>query len=268
MSGNRVKKTLVRTTLVVGLAAGLAATLQGCVLALAGAAGGGALIATDRRTVGTQTVDREIQIKASTQIAQQLPDDAHVNVTVFNQRVLLTGEVPNDQEKQQAETIVRGIDNVNRIVNELAVQPKSTLSSRANDSYLEGRVKTALIAEKGISANDFKVVCERGNIYLMGLVTTDEGDTGGNVASTVPGVMQVVKVFQYIQPQEAKALEAGGAAASSAGAASAPAASAEPAPTVGAVQSATISSQPLDQQAPAPVTNSNAVHSGNPKAMQ
>ena len=268
MSGNRVKKTLVRTTLVVGLAAGLAATLQGCVLALAGAAGGGALIATDRRTVGAQTEDREIQVKAATQIAQSLPDDAHVNVTVFNQRVLLTGEVPSEQNKQQAETIVRGIDNVKRIVNELAVQPKSTLSSRANDSYLEGRVKTALIAEKGISANDFKVVCERGNVYLMGLVTTDEGDTGGDAASRVPGVMQVVKVFQYIKPQEAQALEASASAGASApGAAQAPAADSSE-PTVGAVQSATVSSQPLGQQPPAPVTNSNAVHSGNPKAMQ
>jgi len=189
-----------------------------------------------------------------------------VNVTVFNRRVLLTGEVPSEQDKQQAETIVRGINNVNRIVNELAVQPKSTLSSRANDSYLEGRVKTALIAEKGISANDFKVVCERGNVYLMGLVTTDEGDTGGDVASRVPGVTQVVKVFQYIKPQEAQALEASASAAASApGAAQAPASNE---PTVGAVQSATISSQPLDQQAPAPVTNSNAVHSGNPKALQ
>ncbi|WP_207002059.1 BON domain-containing protein [Trinickia mobilis] len=266
MSGNRVKKTLVRTTLVVGLTAGLAATLQGCVLALAGAAGGGALIATDRRTVGAQTEDREIQVKALSQISSSLPDEAHVNVTVFNRRVLLTGEVPSEQDKQQAETIVRGINNVNRIINELAVQPKSSFSSRANDSYLEGRVKTALIAEKGISANDFKVVSERGNVYLMGLVTTAEGDTGGDAASRVPGVLQVVKVFQYVQPQEAQALEASAAAAASAPGAAQAAASSEP--TVGAVQSATISSQPLDQQPPAPVTNSNAVHSGNPKAMQ
>ncbi|TKC89317.1 BON domain-containing protein [Trinickia terrae] len=267
MSGNRVKKTLVRTTLVVGLTAGLAATLQGCVLALAGAAGGGALIATDRRTLGAQTEDREIQVKASTQIANDLPDAAHVNVTVFNRRVLLTGEVPSEQYKQQVEQIVRNLNNVNLIVNELAIQPKSDFSSRANDSYLEGRVKTALIAEKGISANDFKVVCERGNVYLMGLVTSDEGNAGGAAASTVPGVMKVVKVFQYIQPQEARALEASAAAAASApGAASVPAATSNE-PTVGAVQSAPVTSQPLGKQSPAPVTSSSGVP-GNSKAVQ
>jgi osmotically-inducible protein OsmY len=261
MSANRVKKTLVRATLVATLTVGLATALQGCVLALAGAAGGGALIATDRRTLGAQTEDREIQVKVVAQVSRSLPDDAHVNVTVFNRRVLLTGEVPSEQNKQQAETIAHGINNVNQIINELAVQPKSTLSSRTNDSYLEGRVKTVLIAEKGISANDFKVVCERGNVYLMGLVTAAEGDIGGDVASRVPGVMQVVKVFQYIRPQEAQALEASAAAVASAPSAAQP-------PTVNAIQSAPISVQPLDQQPPAPVTDSNAVHSGNPKATQ
>src|SRR5258708_8546377 len=96
MSVFRVKKTLVRTVLVVGFAAGLSATLQGCFLAVAGAAGGGALVATDRRTLGAQTEDREMQVKALAQISQNLPDNAHVNVTVFNRRVLLTGEVAGE----------------------------------------------------------------------------------------------------------------------------------------------------------------------------
>ncbi|RAS27938.1 BON domain-containing protein [Paraburkholderia bryophila] len=262
MSVFRVKKTLVRTVLVVGFAAGLSATLQGCFLAVAGAASGGALVATDRRTLGAQTEDRELQVKALSQISQNLPDNAHVNVAVFNRRVLLTGEVAGDVSKQRAETIVRGLNNVNTIVNELAIMPASSFSSRTNDTYLETRVKTALIAEKNISANNFKVVAERGSVYLMGLVTMDEGNRGADVASRVPGVVQVVKLFQYIQPQEAAA------AAAAAATAPAPAAS-QPdanAPTVGAIPDSSVSSRPLDQQAPAPVTNSNAVHPGNPKA--
>ena len=265
MSGNRIKNTLARTTLVVGLAAGLAATLQGCVLAVAGAAGGGALVATDRRTLGAQTEDREIQVKALSQINDNVPDASHVNVAVFNRRVLITGEVPSDTYKQKAEAVVRNINNVNAIVNELAVAPASSFSSRTNDTYLEGRVKSALIAEKGISANYFKVVSERSDIYLMGLVTVDEGNRGADVASRVPGVAQVVKVFQYIQPQEAAAANA--AAASSA---SAPGASQPPSDeaTTGAVPDSSVSSRPLETQPPAPVTNSNSVHPGNPKASQ
>ena len=148
MSAYRVKSTLVRTTLVVGLVAGLAATLQGCVLAVGAAAGGGALVATDRRTLGAQTEDREIQVKAISQLNDGLAAGSHVNVTVFNRRVLLTGEVPDDAAKQKAETIVRGINNVHAIVNELTVGQPIDFSSRTNDTYLEGRVKTALIAEQ------------------------------------------------------------------------------------------------------------------------
>ena len=261
MSVFRIKKTLVRTVLVVGFAAGLSATLQGCFLAVAGAAGGGALMATDRRTLGAQTEDRELQVKALSQISQNLPDSAHVNVAVFNRRVLLTGEVAGEASKQRAESIVRGLNNVNTIVNELAIMPASSFSSRTNDTYLETRVKTALIAEKNISANNFKVVCENGSVYLMGLVTRDEGARGADVASRVPGVTQVVKVFQYILPQDATA-------------ATAPAASAPVAPpptpdaTVGAVPDSSVSSRPLDQQAPAPVTNSSPVHPGNPAVSQ
>jgi len=263
MSVFRIKTTLVRTTLVVGLAAGLSATLQGCFLLVAGAAGGGALVATDRRTLGAQTEDREIQVKSIAQINQDLPDTAHVNVTVFNRRVLPTGEVPDDASKQKAEQIVRSLNNVTSIVNELATQPAADISSRTNDSYLETRVKTALIAEKNISANNFKVVCENGSVYLMGLVTRDEGARGADVASRVPGVTQVVKVFQYILPQDATA--------ATAAAASAPAAPPPPPTTdatVGAVPDASVSSRPLDQQAPAPVTNSTQVHPGNPQVSQ
>ena len=263
MSVFRIKTTLVRTTLVVGLAAGLSATLQGCFLLVAGAAGGGALVATDRRTVGAQTEDREIQVKSIAQINQNLPDSAHVNVTVFNRRVLLTGEVPDEASKQKAEQIVRSLNNVTSIVNELVIQPGADISSRANDSYLETRVKTALIAEKNISANNFKVVCENGSVYLMGLVTRDEGARGADVASRVPGVTQVVKVFQYILPQDATAATA---AATSEPAAPPPPPTTDA--TVGAVPDSSVSSRPLDQQAPAPVTNSNQVHPGNPQVSQ
>ncbi|MGU7776121.1 BON domain-containing protein [Burkholderia sp. MR1-5-21] len=261
MKKSRVKQTLVRTTLLAALAAGAAMSLQGCVLGVLGAAaGGGALIATDRRTLGAQTEDREIQVKALSQIKSGLPDESHVNVTVFNRRVLLTGEVPNDASKQRAEEIVRGINNVNGIINELSAEPAASLSSRANDSYLEGRVKTALIAEKDISANNYKVVSERGNIYLLGLVTVDEGNRGAEVASQVPGVEKVVKVFQYIKPADAQALQVAMPASGTPAASAAPADNA----TVGAVPDTSVTATPL--QPPAPISNSSSVHPGNPKA--
>ena len=265
MNTTRVKSTLAKATLLAGLLSGVALSMQGCALlaigAMGGAVGGGTLVATDRRTLGAQTEDREIQVKAKSRIGETLPDQAHVSVTVFNRRVLLTGEVPAEQWKQKAEEVVRGINNVNSIVNELAVQGASSLSSRTNDAYLESRVKGALVGEKDLRANFYKVVCERSTVYLMGLVTREEGTAGANVAAQVPGVEQVVKVFQYIKPEEARALEA--AAASDASAVSAASSPAAADATVGTVPDSGVTSRPLDMQSPAPVKNSD-VHPGNP----
>ncbi len=258
-----ISSALARTTMTIGLAAALSASLQGCFLAIAGAAGGTALVATDRRTVGSQTEDREIQVKALSDISNKLPQSSHINVAVFNQRVLLTGEVPDDASKQRAGDIARGITNVDSVVNELAVQPASSFSSRANDSYLEGRVKAELISYKDISANDFKVVSERGTVYLMGLVTRQEGSTAADATSKVMGVQQVVKVYQYIQPGQ----QGSGASAVAAVSAPPPAANPAEAPMVGAVPDASVSSRPIDQQAPAPVTSSSPAEPGNGKAL-
>ena len=244
-----LQRGMARTVATIGFAAALSASLQGCFLALAGAAGGTALVATDRRTVGSQTEDRGIQIKALSDLTQNLPDGSHINVAVFNQRVLLTGEVPDEASKRRATDITRGIENVGSVVNELAVGPASSFGSRANDSYLEGRVKAELVAYKDISANNFKVVSERGTVYLMGLVTPQEGSIAADATSKVMGVQKVVKVYQYISPEQATA--------ATAAAQSAPqpvAAPAEAAPTVGAVPDASVSERPIDQQAPAPVT--------------
>lgn len=260
MNKTRVKATLANATLVVSMLSGVALTLQGCALAVVGAAAGGTLIATDRRTLGAQTEDREIQVKASSRINENLPDAAHVNVTVFNRRVLLTGEVPDDASKQKAEAVVRDINNVGSIVNELAIQGAASISSRANDSYLEGRVKTAMVGEKDLRANYYKVVCERSIVYLMGLVTPDEGAHGADVAARVPGVEQVVKVYQYIKPEEAVALSA--AASSDASAVSAASAPVAAEPTVGTVPDSSVTSRPLDTQTPAPVKQSD-VHPGS-----
>src|ERR1700733_8884320 len=109
MTAIRVRKVL----LAAALAAGLVASLNGCALVLiGGAAAGGTLIATDRRTLGAQTEDREIEGKAISQLNGDLPDKSHVDVMAFNRRVLLTGEVPDERTKQYAEAIVRGINNV------------------------------------------------------------------------------------------------------------------------------------------------------------
>jgi osmotically-inducible protein OsmY len=126
-----------------------------------------------------------------------------VNVTSYNRRVLLTGEVPDDATKAEVERQVMDIEGVQGVVNELAVAGASSLTSRSNDTLITGKVKASLVDARDISANNFKVTTERGIVYLMGRVTQFEGNRATEIARGVSGVTQVVKVFEYIDPSEA-----------------------------------------------------------------
>ena len=194
---------LKRLTLATVLAGSLAAALSACApLVVGGVVVGGALVATDRRTSGAQLEDEGIELRAVNRIKDAMGDKAHVNVTSFNRQVLLTGEAPTAKDRAQIETVVRGVDNVRSVVNELAVMPNSSLGSRSNDTLITGKVKASLVDAKDLSLNAFKVVTERSTVYLMGIVTTREANRATEIARGVGGVEKVVRVFEIISEEE------------------------------------------------------------------
>jgi len=129
-------------------------------------------------------------------------DAGHVNVASYNRKVLLTGEVRDEAMKASVEREVRGIENVVSVINELAIAGPSSLTSRSSDALITTNVKASLVEMKTISATSFKVVTERGTVYLMGRVTQREGDLGAKIAQSVSGVQRVVKIFEYITEEE------------------------------------------------------------------
>jgi osmotically-inducible protein OsmY len=195
---NLARKPAARAALAMAALIGLA----GCApLIVGGAMVGGALVATDRRTTGAQVEDQSIELKASRRI-DQLATLGHVNVTSYNRKVLLTGEVPAERERERVEQAVRQIENVQAIVNELAVAGNSSLGARSNDAYLSTKVKASLVDAKDLQSNAIKVLTERGVVYLMGRVTEREATRASNLARTVPGVQKVVQVFEVLSEAE------------------------------------------------------------------
>jgi osmotically-inducible protein OsmY len=179
--------------------AALAAALAGCApLLIGGAAVGTALVATDRRTSGAQLEDEGIELRSGSRLREAFGDRAHVNVNSYNRQVLLTGEVPNEQAKQQAEQVITTVPNVKGIVNELAVMGQSSLANRSADVLVTGKVRASLVDASDLQANAFKVVTERGIVYLMGRVTPREADRATQIARTVGGVQRVVRIFEII----------------------------------------------------------------------
>ncbi len=198
---NTMKKSLPRVrTLALLALLGLAPQLQGCVEMAVVGAGAAALASDDRRSLGAQTEDKEIELRGESRISQGLGDKAHINVTSYNRNVLLTGEAIDTATRERAEAIVREIPNVRGVVNAIQISGVSSYTSRANDSYLTSKVKARFIDSGGsFSANQVKVVTEDGVVYLLGLVTHKEADAAVEIARTTGGVQKVVRVFEYIE---------------------------------------------------------------------
>lgn len=200
----KVAGKMQRPLAVVLLGAALASSLSGCVGLVAAGAVGGTLAASDRRTFGAQTEDKAIAVKAEVKFPSVAGNGGHVNIASFNRRVLLTGEVRDEETRNAVEREVRAIEGVLSVTNELEVAGPSSYTSRSNDAILTTKVKASLVDAKDISANSVKVVSERGNVYLMGRVTQREGNIASDIARGVPGVYKVVKVFEYISEDEWK----------------------------------------------------------------
>jgi osmotically-inducible protein OsmY len=179
-----------------------APALHGCFPVIATGMFAGALVATDRRTSGMILEDEGIELRVAHGINQKYRENSHVNVSSFNRNVLLTGEAANEEMRHDIEAIANAQDNVRSVVNEVVIAGNSSYASRANDSLLSSKVRARFIGEDKFPVTAVKIVTENGVVYLMGLVSTKEGEDAAAIASTTSGVQKVVKVFEFIPAEK------------------------------------------------------------------
>ncbi len=163
---------------------------------------GGTLMATDRRTAGAQVEDQAIELKAINRVREALGDRGHVSVTSYNRLVLLTGEVPAEADRVAVEQVLARVENVRSTVNDLAVMGNTSLTSRSNDTILTSKVKASFVDARDMLSNAFKVLTERGTVYLMGRVTEREAKRAADLARSISGVQKVVRVFEIVTEAE------------------------------------------------------------------
>lgn len=203
---NKFDHPVLRRTAQTAICLALLGSLSGCVGLMVGGAAAVATAAVDRRTLGAQADDKAIALKADSRLPKITGPDVHINVNSFNRQVLLTGEVKDEAMKAAVEREVKAIDGVLSVANELEIAGPASYTSRSNDALITAKVKASLVDMKTISASSFKVVTERGVVYLMGRVTQREGQVGSDVARGVSGVTKVVKIFEYITEDEMRVL--------------------------------------------------------------
>jgi osmotically-inducible protein OsmY len=194
----------IRTLFALGA---LIPALAGCFGAVAVGAGAGALMLADRRNSETYVADEGMEIRAANRITEKYGDKVHVNVTSYNRMLLLTGEVPTEAIKADVEKLASGVPNVKSISNELAIAGPSSFGGRSNDSYITSKVKARFVDAGKFAANHVKVVTEAGVVFLLGMVTQAEANAAVEITRTTGGVQKVVRVFEIITPEQAKAAD-------------------------------------------------------------
>lgn len=204
LSLNTVLNPLARSLCGALAASATVLALSGCVapLLVGGAAVGGALIATDRRTSGTQVEDQGIELKAYNRIREVVGERSHVNITSYDRQVLLTGEAFSEADKASIGQAVAKVENVRNVVNELEIGWPSSSTERSRDLLVATKVKATLVDARDLSANAFTIVTEHGVVYLMGKVTEAEISRAVELIRTISGVKKVVRLVQIITAEE------------------------------------------------------------------
>ena len=176
------------------------ACLSGCG-AIMSSAGAGPIEEDDgERTFAQQVADESIETKAKVNInaASEGYDNAHLTIVSYNGFVLLAGQVPSEDLKTLAADVVREVDDVRRIYNELEIGPAVTAGTITNDTWITTQVKSKLLASSDTPGTRVKVVTENSVVYLMGLLTEAEADRVALEAAEVRGAERVVKLFEII----------------------------------------------------------------------
>jgi osmotically-inducible protein OsmY len=152
------------------VALGSTAGLTGCgPLVLGGAAVGATVVAQDRPVKGAisdtaihASIDKKL-FEFSVDIFQQ------VDISVVEGKVLLTGIVPEPQDRIDAARLAWQADGVVEVINEIEVKDKSTLSDAARDSWITTKLRSKITFDEQISSINYTIDTVNQKIYLSGI---------------------------------------------------------------------------------------------------
>ena len=171
--------------------------IQGCVAAaIGGAAVAGYAVGEDRRAAAIIADDEAIEFKIRNRVAEKHPN-AHISAVSYNRMVLMNGTAPSDAAKADIERIVRGVENVRGVYNEMVVGPNRNFPALASDGVLTSKVKARMVDARKFNPLHVKVVSDEGTVYLLGIVDRQTADAATEIARTTSGVKRVVRMFEY-----------------------------------------------------------------------
>ncbi|MBT8069744.1 MAG: BON domain-containing protein [Gammaproteobacteria bacterium] len=156
-----------------------------------------------RRTTGTVLNDQKLEFDVISSIRSNpnFSEADHIKVEVHQGVVLLAGETVSEANRTLATELAEESRLTERVVNDLKVGERAGFGGKLDNSWLTNKVNSKLLTKNPISGNDvsrIKVVSSQNTVYLMGMVTREEGDAVAEVVRNIRGVERVVKIFDYV----------------------------------------------------------------------
>ncbi len=147
------------------------------------------------RTIPQRLLDRSIEYTAKVNIyglQENLQTSSRMSVHSFYSEVLMTGEIPTETLKDQAEKIVSSMPDVRRVYNELNVGVAKGYSSTVQDGYISSKILAKSVANSGVKTSQLKVVTDNGVVYIMGRMTPTQQSHLIDIANSTAGVTELV----------------------------------------------------------------------------
>jgi len=116
-----------------------------------------------------------------------------VDVDVREGIVVLTGNVPSQKDRIEAERIAWSAQSIDQIGNEILVKDRQSNTRKIKDELLERSVHTRLTADKYVKARNINVETHDGKVFLLGVARNQaELERAAQIASTTRGAREVI----------------------------------------------------------------------------
>ena len=154
-------------------------------------------VAEDR---GSSDIAKDAAIKAK--ITAEVIDKMGAGVVsigadVYEQDVMLTGAVETAEKKAEAGRLVKAIEGVKTVFNEIRVvkktdEKKGAVEGFVDDSVIEGKINALLLEGKGVNVTNFRWRSVGGHAYLFGrALSAAERDKATAIVKGIQGVQSV-----------------------------------------------------------------------------
>jgi len=129
----------------------------------------GCTVAGDRHFKQVAT-DTEIKLDINKRLFDSKNHDLFFNLhtNVYEGRVMLTGAVTTDYQRQRIVALTGGIPGIKVIYNNVQVTPSGKFKNTAYDVWINTKLNSQLIAEKGIKSTNYQTRVVNSVIYLIG----------------------------------------------------------------------------------------------------